>query len=48
LFADQPSAVGPTTRIWTGDLVVNGIYVRIETPLGRDALLDVANALKPV
>jgi hypothetical protein len=48
LFADEPSAVGPTTRVWTGDLVVNGIYVRIETPLGRDALLAVARALKPV
>jgi hypothetical protein len=48
LIADEPSAVGPTTRVWTGDLVVNGIYVRIETPLGRDALLDVARALRPV
>ena len=47
-FAEEPSAVGPTTRVWTGDLVVNGIYVRIETPLGRDALFDVARALKPV
>lgn len=47
-FADEPSAVGPTIRVWTGDLVVNGIYVRIETPLGRGALLGVARALKPV
>ena len=47
-FVDQPSAVGPTTRVWTGDHVVNGIYVRIETPLGRGALLDVARSLKPV
>jgi hypothetical protein len=39
---------GSTKAIWTGKLVVNGIYVTIETDLGRDALLAVARALKPV
>jgi hypothetical protein len=32
---------------WTGALVVNGIYVRIETGAGEQALLDVAHALHP-
>jgi hypothetical protein len=32
---------------WTGALVVNGIYVRIETGAGEQALFDVARALRP-
>jgi hypothetical protein len=36
------SRSGPET------LVVSGIYVTVETTLGRDGLLAVARALKPV
>jgi hypothetical protein len=39
---------GATIEVWTGNLVVRGIYVTIETTLGRDGLLAVARALKPV
>jgi hypothetical protein len=45
---EEHSLNGSTKEIWTGDLVVKGVYVTIETDLGRDAVLAVARALKPV
>jgi hypothetical protein len=45
---EHPMDGGGTKTLWTGDLVVDGIYVTIETDLGRDAVLAVARALKPV
>jgi hypothetical protein len=45
---EERSAGGATIEVWTGNLVVSGIYVTIETTLGRDGLLAVARALKPV
>jgi hypothetical protein len=45
---EDHSAGVPAKEIGSGDLVVNGIYVTIETDLGRDALLAVARALEPV
>jgi hypothetical protein len=45
---EEHSAGGATIEVWTGNVVVNGIYVTIETTLGRDGLLAVARALTPV
>ena len=39
---------GGGKMMWTGDLVANGVYVTVQTDLGRKALLAVARALKPV
>jgi hypothetical protein len=47
-LGEEHVSSGTTKEIWTGKLVVNGIYVTIETDLGRDALLAVARALKPL
>lgn len=49
MYAGEDHSAGvPTKEIWSGNVVVNGIYVTIETDLGRDAVLAVARALKPV
>ncbi|HSS80819.1 MAG TPA: hypothetical protein VLK24_06440 [Gaiellaceae bacterium] len=36
-----------TTPLWTGNLVVDGVYVTIETGVSRDALLTAARSLRP-
>ena len=36
-----------TMPLWTGDLVVDGIFVTIETGVSRDALLAAARSLRP-
>ena len=49
MFAGEDHSAGvPTKEIWSGHLVVNGIYVAIETDLGPDTVLAVARTLKPV
>jgi hypothetical protein len=37
----------PVYRLWAGNLVVRGVYVSIQTGLGRAALLEAARALRP-
>jgi len=38
---------GASYPIWTGDLVVDGIYLSIQSGISRDAVLEAARALKP-
>jgi len=49
MYAGEDHSAGvPTRQIWSGHLVVKGLYVTIETDLGRNAVLAVARAMKPV
>lgn len=48
LPAQEPSYIPEAHIVWMGALEVKGVYVSIQTKLGRDALLAAARALKPV
>ena len=47
-LGEKHAVNGSAKEIWRGRLVANGIYVTIETDLGRDGLLAAGRALKPV
>jgi hypothetical protein len=48
LPTEVPSHTGGTHELWTGALKANGVYVSIQSTLGREGLLAAARALKPV
>jgi hypothetical protein len=45
---ETSSGAGRSQPLWTGYLVVHGIYVTIDTGVSRAALLKAAQALRPV